>query len=450
MAEYGEELTEREKELLQLVATGVTNREVAKQLSISVNTVKVHLRNTFTKLGVESRTEATMVAVREGWVVIEGAEETESSESSADGPQAPPIIPAPPLPWFKRVALLITLPLMIAIVAMTWAPSQPQDGNGAGLPTEPDGLGESSPQGAIFEENEEESLWQERAQMPTRRARLALAAAGGRIFAIAGQTPDEITDAVEIYDPEEDLWTRGSDKPTPVIHISAVAIESDIYVPGGCDAQGTPTSTVEVYDATADSWREASPLPDSRCAYALATMNETIYLFGGWDGKRYVATVYAYDTKTDAWMEETPMNIARGLAAASSLADRIYVVGGDNGERELAMCTFYTPEAKTWEQCAPLALGREELGLVSLGGQLYAIGGSIRTGYLGFNERYNPNNDTWSAIETPLVEEWRSPGVVLLDNLIYAVGGWSNDYLSLNQIYNPFPYRIFISVSTSD
>jgi DNA-binding CsgD family transcriptional regulator len=83
MSEYGEPLTEREKEILQMVATGVTNREVAFRLSISVNTVKVHLRNVYNKLGAESRTEATMIAVREGWVVVDdGSEPTISEEGT--------------------------------------------------------------------------------------------------------------------------------------------------------------------------------------------------------------------------------------------------------------------------------------------------------------------------------------------------------------------------------
>ncbi|MFN3763558.1 MAG: response regulator transcription factor, partial [Anaerolineae bacterium] len=70
MAEPGEPLTERELEILRYVATGLSNKEIAHRLHISTNTVKVHLRNIFTKLEVVSRTEATMVAVRRGWVDV--------------------------------------------------------------------------------------------------------------------------------------------------------------------------------------------------------------------------------------------------------------------------------------------------------------------------------------------------------------------------------------------
>jgi two-component system NarL family response regulator len=58
-------LTDRELEVLRLVARGLNNREVAKELFISENTVKNHVRNILEKLQLHSRMEAVMYAMRE-------------------------------------------------------------------------------------------------------------------------------------------------------------------------------------------------------------------------------------------------------------------------------------------------------------------------------------------------------------------------------------------------
>jgi two-component system NarL family response regulator len=58
-------LTEREMEVLRLVAKGLNNRDIAKQLFISENTVKNHIRNILEKLQLHSRMEAVVYAVRE-------------------------------------------------------------------------------------------------------------------------------------------------------------------------------------------------------------------------------------------------------------------------------------------------------------------------------------------------------------------------------------------------
>lgn len=63
-----ERLTEREAEILRLVAGGLANKEIARRLSISEKTVKVRLNNVFSKLGVQSRTQATLHAIRAGMV----------------------------------------------------------------------------------------------------------------------------------------------------------------------------------------------------------------------------------------------------------------------------------------------------------------------------------------------------------------------------------------------
>jgi two-component system NarL family response regulator len=58
-------LTEREMEVLRLVAKGMNNRDIARQLFISENTVKNHIRNILEKLQLHSRMEAVVYAVRE-------------------------------------------------------------------------------------------------------------------------------------------------------------------------------------------------------------------------------------------------------------------------------------------------------------------------------------------------------------------------------------------------
>ncbi|RPI54913.1 MAG: LuxR family transcriptional regulator, partial [Chloroflexi bacterium] len=57
-AEWVEPLSERELEVLQLIAEGLTNQEIASKLFLSLNTVKVHTRNIYSKLGAHHRAEA--------------------------------------------------------------------------------------------------------------------------------------------------------------------------------------------------------------------------------------------------------------------------------------------------------------------------------------------------------------------------------------------------------
>jgi DNA-binding NarL/FixJ family response regulator len=61
-------LTDREVEVLGLVANGLTNKEVANELGISTKTAGHHLQHIFEKLGVTTRAAATMIAMQRGLV----------------------------------------------------------------------------------------------------------------------------------------------------------------------------------------------------------------------------------------------------------------------------------------------------------------------------------------------------------------------------------------------
>jgi two-component system, NarL family, response regulator LiaR len=63
-----EQLTRREKEVLQLLSQGHSNKDIAQSLSVAEDTVKTHIRHILEKLGVQSRTQAIVAAMRLGMI----------------------------------------------------------------------------------------------------------------------------------------------------------------------------------------------------------------------------------------------------------------------------------------------------------------------------------------------------------------------------------------------
>ena len=431
-------LSDREMELVRLLATGATNQQIARELVISVNTVKVHLRNIYAKLGVASRTEATMFAVRQGWVGV--AAETEGAEPPAGEAVSTPLQPVLPVPdrwprvsWGKRMALVVAS--LLAVVAL-FLPQMLQGGATAA---------ETDPISGVFPTvpvDSTKSRWSTRAQMPTPRTGLAVTAHEGLVYAIGGVSSSGVTARVEAYDPEADIWTARQSKPTAVGFVSAVEVGGKIYVPGGIDDQRQPRDILEIYDPVEDSWGAGASMPEPLGAYGLAHLDGQIYLFGGLNGQGYVASVYRYDPATDRWETLQPMETARGFLAAASIRDRIYVVGGYDDVNEFNTLDAYEPATDIWTSLPPMTLPRGGMAAVAVREHLYVIGGGM-DGYMAFNERYDPRVNAWNPVETPVSEQWRGLGVAFVNPYLYAIGGWKEELLSVNEAYRAL-YQIMV------
>jgi DNA-binding NarL/FixJ family response regulator len=70
LAELPEALTKREREVLQMLASGLGNKEIAARLSISEHTAKFHVASILGKLGASTRTEAVSIGIRRGLVLL--------------------------------------------------------------------------------------------------------------------------------------------------------------------------------------------------------------------------------------------------------------------------------------------------------------------------------------------------------------------------------------------
>lgn len=432
-------LSDRETEVMKLVATGATNQQIARALVISPNTVKVHLRNIFEKLGAQSRTEATIEAVRRGLVSVPGSVMAGQVIGAEVPPPAPPVVADVPvasrLPvsgWQRTYMLAVFLGILVVALMPVWR--QVRSYGSTLTPFSDAGQPQVAPAPRL-----DVARWTAKASLPESRSRLALVADGQKLYAIGGETADGVTGQVDIYDVRNNGWLPGSRKPTPVSNVAAAYLNDRIYVPGGSTATGGVTNVMEVYDPRADTWQARASLPVPLAAYGLAPLKGKLYLFGGWDGKSYRPETYVYDPAADAWTTATPMPSPRAFLAAGAVGDGIYVVGGYDGQRELDAVAFYEPAAEgteggLWSARAPLNQPRGGLGLATIGSRVYAVGGGWATP-VAFNEQYDAKVDAWSRIGTPVVGQWRNLGLAAVDNMLYAVGGWSGSYLASNEAY---------------
>jgi DNA-binding CsgD family transcriptional regulator len=401
-------LSEREREILRLVATGLANKEVASALSISPNTVKVHLRNIFEKIGAASRTEAAMYAVREG--LVEGL----SGAPIAEGAR---LAFPPARPWWKSVWVWLGVGVALTMLAgagvREWLLPAPVP-----TATVPGATASLAPTATPV------SRWQVRAPMLTARSGLAAAAYENQIYAIGGETDEGVTGALERYNPRNDTWTALPPKPLPVADIGAAVIGGKIYVPGGRTAEGTPTDVVEVFDPRAAAWSLSPPLPAALSAYALAAFEGKLYLFGGWDGTQFVASVFAFDPDTGAWGTLTPMPSARAFARAAAAGGELFVMGGADGTSTLDANLQYLPERDAagddaWIARAPLPETRQSFALAGTGELVYLLGS-------GTPLEYSPQRDEWKTLAAPDVANWHGMGLIVQGPNLIAFGGSSD------------------------
>jgi len=438
-------LSAREREILKLVGTGATNRQIARELTISINTVKAHLRNVYSKLGVESRTEATLRGIQYGLIEVAWpvASKVAPSEAGAGPVALPPHLVNWPLLPSQHAAMLVALALVVLLTWWPWARAGSSSGESRFVDL-PQTVGQEV-------ELAEASRWHAGSQMPVPRGRFAQVAVDGKILVVGGLTDQGACDRVEAYDPVSDRWERRAPKPTAIGNIGAAMVDGLVYVPGGSDDANSVLDLLEVYDPATDSWSQAAPLPVPLCSYAIAAVEGGFYLFGGWDGQSYVDSVYYYDAAKDAWHQEASLRQARGFAAAVPAGDRIYLVGGYDGDAEMSWCESYDPALARlgqdpWRTHASMRVGRAGHSAVGAEGNLYVVGGGWGSRF-DYNERYDMANDAWSVYESPIVGEWRGLGLTAFTSkegsFLYAMGGWNGQYLSVVQAYQA-TYRYYL------
>lgn len=449
MPDLGDLLSEREIEVLECVAAGASNKEIALRLSISQNTVKVHLRNISTKLGASSRTEAVTLGIQQGVVSVPGmpvvvVEADEEEETAVSPPSlipipqpqlAPPLPPTPLSPprrfhWLYGVGAILVL-LAATIAISLWLLNRP--------------LAETP----FVETPIADTRWLISKPMPSKRANFATAAVGLDVYQIGGQTAVGVVGEMMVYHSGDHLWEPVASKPTAVSDSSADVLFGEIYLPGGRLADGTPTDLMEVYSPANDAWRPAAALPEPLIGGLTIAQGGFLYVFGGENNSSERDTAYVYDPGSDSWRPLPPMPTPRSFATGGSLAGLLYVVGGLQAGQEMDTCEAFNPIDEQWLDCPPMLLPRGGAGSAVVLNKLYVLGGGLAaTDEPAFGEVYDPKSETWQVVNLPLPDEmgdWAYLGVAHIETRIYALGGRRGEQLTdANFVYAPLVYQTFL------
>lgn len=452
-------LSEREMDVARLLATGASNNEIAEQLVISPHTVKVHLRNIYEKLGVSSRTEASLQLLQQGWMVLPGVEVPSSEAASETTSEL--VYPEPtPLTnsgntifaW-QPLYLMAALTLVILLLIMpSWLHSS--EATRTDLLSDADNTTLGQPSINIM------PRWTSQAPLPEARSRLALAfVTNSQIYAIGGENHNGVpVNTVNIYDLARNEWSDGPALPFPLANLAATVTGDQIFVAGGTtsaqsesrdDTASSISSTLLQYQVEDTDWTVAGELPAPLAGASLVATSDALYLLGGWDGEQMHSEVWQIDlpieetVTAEEWRVLSQMETAHAFGGAVFVGDYIYVVGGYNGQRELDGAQRYNLVEETWEALPPLATPRGGVQLLNDGLAIFAVGGGWGQS-VGTLERFDPVTGLWSHFPSPIAGEWRHLGAAASPSgYLYLVGGWADSYVNAHLHYQS-SFRSFL------
>jgi DNA-binding CsgD family transcriptional regulator len=459
-----ESLSETELEVLRLLATGATNREIARTRGISEATVKKHVTNINMKLGTGNRTEAARRALELGLVTVRGPDGEVGADASALHREAARVLGEELersrrhtrriVWWFAGVGVVA----VVAVLGLSWALVKGSPPYGGATPTA----------AAVPRTTPVPPIWSPGVKLPSPRTGLVLVpepGGSGAVYAIAGRGAQGVLAETLRYDPHALAWQPRADKPTPVEGAAAAAIQGQVVVVGGCGSDGRAVDVTEIYDPATDTWHAGARLPHPVCGHALAEAGGQLYLFGGresLDGapQRWV---WRYQLGATAWSdtpEDLPLPRADAAAVAVPSQDEIHLLGGiDDAGPQPSHWLFrpFRPSGQwTTDGGAPLPEWRAGLGAAFSEVADLAEGDAptlIVTGG-GWTREVDPwalrlDGDRWvEAPELRLVAPWRGAPltvVVTREGRWLATAGGEAEGRLLDQ-YSLLPLKRYSSI----
>jgi DNA-binding CsgD family transcriptional regulator len=364
------ELSERELQILLLVAQGLSNRQIAGQLDISDNTVKVHVRNIFVKINVASRTEASLYAVRHGLIVVE------NQVTAPAPPVAPPpepvvtIVSLPPPRRWQWVVAVLGVVVVLGVGGVVWWTTQ--------TPVAP----------VVRQQSSAPTRWARLPAVPNPQPDQQFAVYAGQLYVFAGNQsaqwlqfdgatrtwqaltdlPFEVPNSAKLWADGAGLWVIGADdgrgvwrwddqqwQPQPMLP-DGVGVAWVVRVDGALLVlRQTKTAATMLTTWTLapqdQAWQPGIDFAPALVNPQLVVLEGVVYLFG--DGVH----VWRLDVAAQQWVADRDLPFAWSSGAVTTVLGSILVIDATTP----ALWAYVPGQGVVSKQIVPtqIALGRQ-------------------------------------------------------------------------------------------
>ena len=167
------------------------------------------------------------------------------------------------------------------------------------------------------------------------------------------------------YDPEDGDWSLQTRVPAPCTAFGCTALNGQIFVIGGLDAQGNHSDLNQVYDPASNTWSEGKPMPSPRAHLCVAAAGGMVIAAGGCARPGFAdngvsGKVEIYDPATNEWYHGAALPTPRSHAVCAVVDGQIHTFAGyarkhfGFGGQQTRAHEIYDPERDEWSCLGPM------------------------------------------------------------------------------------------------